>query len=217
MSTTSQDRPLISGRNVIAAALALVLAFAASAVLSSSAFAWTSVSGTIEIQNGAGNPTSSGSYFRLQDPAPATSFHLNSSNRSTYTNLVGGTTGLTLGSTQTTAGDILDPQVFDGYPFDVYTTSGPTISYDETATPVSGYYPIRGNLTGWNVLWGGFYRFTQGADSVGGGIDHDLNGRYNPTTRLIEVNWTATVVDNYVPPTGFNDFRGHWHLVGEVV
>jgi hypothetical protein len=224
-SSVSRGR-LLSARTTILAALAAVAATVAfGAVASSANAAWTSLSGTYQLDAGAASPTSTtppsgGSWFQFENPSPPGGILANATPNNTnpdYTLLYPGNTGLTLGSFQTTASDIVDPQDFQSAPFDIFTDSSygtPDLQYDTTGG-TSGARPVRGDLTAWSVRWGtppATLDYNQGADSSGSGRGQDLVGTYDDINDVVTINWSSRIYNAFGPP-GFNDGTGHWHLV----
>lgn len=199
------------------ALLALVLGVTAAASFAGAANAATVTltTGTLQLTNSydrVNNPPRTGSWVRLWlDGSSPRSYYNNTSSLlrdDTYTQLLPGTTGLTLGATQAVASPefdpvtgnantnaILNPQAFGPITFGVFTTVRPTLQVDTATNRIVG-----GNLSGWTVSYGNA-RYPTGTTAP--------TGTFNLSTGAFEINWEADITNG-----DFEPYYSGWHLVG---
>lgn len=216
-------------RTAVVAASTLALGVGASAAVATTANAESLSGGTLAIQTGAtsGSLPYPGSWVHLYlDGNPSAPYTNTSSPAAdqTYTPLVNGVSGLTVGTAQGQASPAYDlsgnslsnaigtPQLFGPVKFGYYTTAAPSLNVASGSTAASQSISS-GDLGGWTVAYGGTSYPTSSDTSTGNlagtvtwndRFDHSQGGH-------VKLTWIADITNGDFAP-----FTSKWQVEGEL-
>lgn len=220
MSTTSASVLHLSRRATALAALALAL-FGTAIFTTAASANFTLNTGRITLQAGAtsGFPPA-GSWVSLPADAGGGGYFTNPNSSWTgtpdkfFTRIQPGTTGLTLGGTQTAGGIIgATTDTFNGLPWTLISNSHPTLTFAGGSTDTTSRALTAGDLSGLRVTYAGSLfnvatGFGPGAHRIHS-LTGSITGSLDSPTHRITLTWVTDLTE-----PGFEPFRAHFQLVG---
>lgn len=215
-------------KNIVAGKRGRATALLTGAVVALGVAAGPASAADININPGANGTTPTGSWLKLHSDGNPAAALANPSSRNTsntdFTLLAPGTDGGIDTSGFQGYGDIVDPELFFGVPFDVNTQSSDLSfaggkaaaapfsapSFTWSATALTG-----GDIGAWSIRYGsagtGYSYYNQGADYSGTIATDVLTGTRSGNNVTLE--WSSDILANYSGDF-FDGFTGLWHIEG---